>query len=102
MNQLITISKLAWGRRIRRIAGVLVILFIAMTVLLYAAQRLLVFLGAYFPYAVSIEPPVAANDATLVVYPGINHNDMPHGHGDWDDILSFLDRNDLPWQVVEE
>lgn len=43
----------------------------------------------------------AAADSTLVVYPGINHNDMPNGHGKWDDILSFLDRNGLPWRVAE-
>ncbi|MEM7624524.1 MAG: alpha/beta hydrolase [Planctomycetota bacterium] len=43
----------------------------------------------------------AAADATLVIYSEANHNDMPNGHGSWDDILPFLDRNGLPWQVVE-
>lgn len=44
----------------------------------------------------------AAQDATLIIYPGVNHNDMPNGHGSWDDILSFLDRQGLPWQVVAD
>lgn len=44
----------------------------------------------------------AARDATLVIYPGVGHNDMPSGHGSWDDILPFLDRAGLPWRVGGE
>lgn len=44
----------------------------------------------------------AAENATLVIYAGINHNDMPHGHGKWDDILAFLERSDLPWRLAGE
>lgn len=54
------------------------------------------------PVALARKNAAAAKNATLVIYPGINHNDMPRGHGDWDDILSFLDRQGLPWQVVGE
>lgn len=32
----------------------------------------------------------AAADATLVVYPRTGHNDMPRGHGRWEDIEAFL------------
>ena len=52
------------------------------------------------PVALALKNAAAANNATLVIYPGINHNDMPHGHGDWEDILTFLDQQGLPWQVV--
>ena len=44
----------------------------------------------------------AARDARLVVYPGIDHNDMPGGHGKWADILGFLAEEGLPWDVVPE
>lgn len=41
-----------------------------------------------------------AKDATLVTYPGIDHNGTPPNDGNWPDILSFLDAHGLPWQVV--
>lgn len=42
----------------------------------------------------------AARDARLVIYSGIDHNDMPGGHGKWDDIIDFLTSQGLPWDVV--
>ncbi|MEL7089245.1 MAG: alpha/beta hydrolase, partial [Planctomycetota bacterium] len=37
----------------------------------------------------------AAAHATLVVYERTGHNDMPHGHGRWEDIAAFLAANHL-------
>jgi len=54
-------SRPSWGKRIRRIAAVLLVLFAAVTVLLYVGQRLLVFPGAYFPHTVSLDPPAGVD-----------------------------------------
>ncbi|MEM6855867.1 MAG: alpha/beta fold hydrolase, partial [Planctomycetota bacterium] len=50
-------TKPSWGKRLRRIAAVLMVVFLTVTALLYAGQRLLVFPGAYFPAAGSPDLP---------------------------------------------
>ena len=53
------------------------------------------------PLAHARRNAAAAKNSTLVIYPDTGHNDMPGGHGRWEDILSFLDKQSLPWQVVD-
>lgn len=44
----------------------------------------------------------AAKNATLIVYDRTGHNDMPRGHGRWEDVEAFLVANSLLPIAAEE